>query len=108
MTPRKFVRFLLTRVWWTILALSTIIAIDVAIFVWLQIAPDTVPRFLSFILVGTILGAPIVVVLAAIESFLTSNSDAPDPILGKENWEATSDAAERALTETVRKELERE
>tara|TARA_R110002096_G_scaffold105943_4_gene233140 strand:+ start:174 stop:509 length:336 start_codon:yes stop_codon:yes gene_type:complete len=97
----KALGFLRRRLWWTVCGLAVIILIDLAIYLWMRVAPESVPLPAHMMLFASISGAPLLVVGLFVENLLTRSSRP------ERDGDAVSDAAEQALTERLREELGR-
>jgi len=95
----KALGFLRQRLWWTVCGLAVIILIDLAIYLWMRAAPESVPLLAKIMLFASISSAPLLVVGLFVENLFIPDSQS------ERDGDAVSDAAERALTERLREEL---
>ncbi|WP_417489508.1 hypothetical protein [Maricaulis sp.] len=98
---RNGLRYLGKRLWWTVLGIASVAIFDLAVFIWWNLSPETVPVFLKTILFGTIVFAPILALGLLVENLLTPNSEGDLPARD------ASDIAEAALTQKLREEVKR-
>lgn len=102
-TFAQFFRYLGKRLWWTFLGILVFVILDLIVLAWLRLSPDSVPMPLLIIAGGTLLGWPVLIAglfgnmlfVREAERGEDSGPDSPE-----------SRAAETALTERLREELE--